>query len=133
MILFLHYKLGALHSMINETYEAIDYLEKTYEKSYTYLNEAIPMFKGSPLANKLVHAEAYIEMAYNYFDQSQLNKAIPYYEKAIVQLEKTNDQELLENALADVIAFFSSTDNLKKKRLYENKFVKMTNEKSHIH
>ncbi|WP_140321951.1 tetratricopeptide repeat protein [Oceanobacillus rekensis] len=119
--------------MINETYEAIDYLEKTYEKSYTYLNEAIPMFKGSPLANKLVHAEAYIEMAYNYFDQSQLNKAIPYYEKAIVQLEKTNDQELLENALADVIAFFSSTDNLKKKRLYENKFVKMTNEKSHIH
>ena len=31
MVLFLHFKLGALHSMINQTDEAIDYLEKTIE------------------------------------------------------------------------------------------------------
>ncbi|WP_197482132.1 tetratricopeptide repeat protein [Oceanobacillus sp. Castelsardo] len=203
MILFLHYKLGALHSLINETGEAIEYLQKTieltgennkeikinslvsiakmygskdeYEKAFTYLNEAIPMFEGSSLVNKLVHAEAYTEMAFNYFDQSQLDEAIPYYkkaiaihrqlpqysarelgmiymqyaycnehkeqpdkslaaknyEKAIEQLEKANDMALLENALADIIAFFGSIGNNKKKRFYENKFVKLTNEKAH--
>jgi tetratricopeptide (TPR) repeat protein len=202
MTLFLHYKLGALHSMINETDEAIDYLQKTielanednieikmnslvsiakmygskdeYEKAFTYLKEVIPMFEGSSLANKLVHAEAYTEMAFNYFDQSQLDEAVPYYdkaieihlklpqhsarelgmiymqyaycnehkeqpdkvlaaknyEKAIEQLEKGNDPALLENALADIIAFFASSGNNKKKRFYENKFVKLTNEKA---
>lgn len=205
MIVFLHFKLGALHSRINETDEAIAYLEKTlelandtnveikinslvsiakmygskneYEKAITYLNEAIPMLEGSALANKLVHAEAYTEMAYNYFTQSQPDEAVPYYEKAIAihqklpnysarelgmiymqyafclehkeqpdkllagrayekaieQLEITNDQELLENALADIILFFERTSNIKKKRFYENKFVKLTNENGHIH
>ncbi|WP_226037461.1 tetratricopeptide repeat protein [Aquibacillus saliphilus] len=200
MILFLHFKLGALLSLNNDTREAIDYLQKTielateesnieikinslvsiakiygskneYVKAITYLNEVIPMLEGSTLANKLAHAEAYTEMAYNYFDQSLHDQAVPYYqkaiaihlklpnysvrelgmiymqyayclehkehpnkllagknyEKALVQLEKTNDQELLENAFAAIIAFFESTDNQKKKHFYENKFVELTN------
>ncbi|WP_218775547.1 tetratricopeptide repeat protein [Oceanobacillus senegalensis] len=203
MILFLHFKLGALHSLINETDEAIEDLQKTielageshseikinslvsiakmygskneYEKAFIYLEEAIPMLENSTLANKLVHAEAYTEMAYNYFEQSRLDEAIPYYEKAIAihrklppysarelgmiymqyaycmehkeqpdkviagrnyenaleQLEKSNDADVLESALADIIAFFESTGNAKKKRFYENKFVKLTNEKAH--
>ncbi|RKQ37971.1 tetratricopeptide repeat protein [Oceanobacillus halophilus] len=202
MIVFLHFKLGALHSLINETDKAIEYLKETiklteendidkndieirinslvslakmygskeeHEKAITYLQEAIPLLEGSSLENKLVHAEAFTEMAFNYFDQSMLDEAVPYYEKAITmhlglpnysprqlgmiymqyayslehkeqpdkslaarnyeqaieQLEKTTDIELLENALADVIAFFGSIDNPRKKRLYENKFVKM--------
>jgi tetratricopeptide (TPR) repeat protein len=205
MVLFIHFKLGALHSMTNRIDEAIAYLQKTlelasetdmeikmnslvsiakmygskkdYDKAITYLKEAIPMLENSTLVNKFVHAEAYTEMAYNHFDQSQLDEAVPYYEKAIAihvkninhsprelgmiymqyayclehkeksdkllagrnyekaieQLEKTNDRDLLENALADVIAFFESTQNQKKKRYYENKFVKMTNEKAHVH
>ena len=202
MILFLHFKLGALHASINEKDEAIEFLERTIEltentdidikinslvsiakmygskeeseQAMTYLEEALPLFEHSTLANKLVHAEAYTEMAYNYFDQSQFDKAVPYYEKAIalhlglpnysprqlgmiymqfayclehkqqpstqlaernyenaiVQLEKTNDQELLENALADIISFFESNDNKKKKRFYENKAVKLINEQA---
>ncbi|WP_138417150.1 tetratricopeptide repeat protein [Aquibacillus sediminis] len=202
MVLFLHFKLGALHSMINETDDAIDYLQKTlelagdtnaeikinslvsiakmygskneYEKANMYLEEAFPMFDESTLANKLVHAEAYTEMAFNYFDQSQYDQAVPYYEQAIAihlklpnyspkevgmiymqyayclenkeqpntlqagrnyenaieEIEKTNDPDLLENALADTIKFFEATGNTKKKRTYENKFVKMTNEKA---
>ncbi|WP_090241660.1 hypothetical protein [Lentibacillus halodurans] len=44
---------------------------------------------------------------------AKLNKQLPsfpvaanHYEEAIEQLELAKDQELLENALADVIAFF---------------------------
>ncbi|MCM3569275.1 lipopolysaccharide assembly protein LapB [Neobacillus mesonae] len=205
MVLYLHFKLGALHSLINETDEAIAYLQKTleladdanteikinslvsmakmvgskneYEKAIAYLKEAIPMFDGSSLANKFVHAEAYTELAYNYFVQSQYDEAVPYYENAITlhlkipnysarelgmiymqyaycvdhkedpdkllagrnyekafeQLEKSNDQELLKDALADIIVFFDSTGNKKKKHFYESKFVKLTNEKAHVH
>jgi len=200
MVLFLHYKLGALHSAINETDQAIRYLEKTLElagdhneemkinslvsiaimhgtreegeKAKAYLDEAIPMLENSSLKNKMVHAEAHMEMAYYYFNQSMLDEAIPHYEKtieiykmlptysarklgmiymqyayslehkkkpeksragkayekAIEHLEKTEDRELLENALADVISFFDNNNNMKKKRFYENKFVKLTNE-----
>jgi tetratricopeptide (TPR) repeat protein len=203
-ILFLHFKLGELHSMIREEDVAINYLEKTielagvednqevkinclvsiakmygnkeeYEKAFACLEEAIPMLEGSTLANKRVHAEAYTEMAYNYFAQSQYDKAVSnydkaialhqnlpnysarelgmiymqyaycldqkeqpdklqaglIYEKAIEELEKTNDHQLLEDALADTIEFFDRAKNKNKKRFYENKFVKVTNEKAH--
>lgn len=205
MILFLNYKLGALHSLINKTDEAIVHLQNTidlandknieiklnslvsiakmyghkdeYGKAFTYLQEALPMLEGSTLANKRVHAEAFTEMAYNYFAQSQMDQAFPFYEKAISiheklpnysvrelgmiymqyayclehkakpdhllagsnyekgieQLEKANDPELLENALADIIAFFDRTGNQKQKRIYENKVVKLINERTHIH
>ena len=203
-VLFLHFKLGALHSIINETDEAIVHLQKTlelanetnleikmnclvsiakiygrkneYEQAYSYLKEAISMIESSSLVSKRVHAEAYTEMAYNYFEQTQFDEAVPYYEKAIAiypkilnysarefgmiymqyaysmehkeqsdkllaaihyekaieQLEKTNDQELLAGALGDTILFFENIGNKKKKRFYENKFVKLTNEKAHI-
>jgi len=203
MHLFLHYKLGALHSSINEIDQAISYLQKTLElaegkneemkinslvsmaimhgsrdegeKAVPYLKEALPLLENSSLKNKVVHAEAHTEMAFYYFNQSILDQAIPHYEKAIKmyknlptysarklgmiymqyayslehqtkpekshagriyekaieQLEKTEDRELLENALADVISFFDQTNNTKKKRLYENKFVEMTNQHAH--
>lgn len=202
MILFLHFKLGALHSMTNKTDKAIEYLEKTIDlteendleikinslvslakmygskddsnKAIAYLETAIPLLEDSTLAYKLVHAEAYTEMAYNYFDQSKFDQAVPYYERAIglhlglpnysprelgmiymqyaycvenkepsdtslagrnyekayEQLEKTKDLELIENSLADIIAFFNRIDHVRKKRFYENKFVKLTNEKA---
>ncbi|WP_096271261.1 tetratricopeptide repeat protein [Paucisalibacillus globulus] len=204
MILFLHFKLGALHARNQENDEAITYLQRTlelstetdveirinslvslgkmygskkdYKKSTMYLKKSIPMLEDSALVNKLVHAEAYTEMAYNYFDQSKFDDAIPYYEKAISihlknpnysarelgmiymqyaycldhkeksdkqqagrnyekaieQLEKTSERDLLESAIGDVIAFFESTGNYKKKRLYEHKFVKMTNDRATI-
>ncbi|WP_164217949.1 tetratricopeptide repeat protein [Virgibacillus sp. YIM 98842] len=199
MILFLHFKLGVLHSTINKPEDAIYYLDKTIElagephkdikinslvsiaktygsmekddKAYEYLSKAIPLLENSSLKNRMVHAEALTEMAFYYFNQSRLEEAIPYYEQAIHiyrglttysarkigmiymqyayclehkqnrnfslagrnyefavhELEKSNDRELLENALADVISFFDQRKNTKKKRYYENKFVKLTN------
>jgi tetratricopeptide (TPR) repeat protein len=199
MILFLHFKLGVLHSTINRPDEAIHYLDKTIElageehedikinslvsiaktygsmekdeKAFEYLSKALPLLEDSILKNRMVHAEALTEMAFYYFNQSHLEEAIPYYEQAIGvyrgltahssrklgmiymqyayslehkekrnfslagryyefavhELEKSNDRELLENALADVISFFDQRNNMKKKRFYENKFVKLTN------
>ncbi|WP_165769135.1 tetratricopeptide repeat protein [Virgibacillus profundi] len=199
MILFLHFKLGVLYSTVNNSEEAINYLNKTVElagddhpemkinslvsiaktygskeedkKAYAYLTEAIELLDDSSLAETLVHAEAFTEMAFYYFNQSELDEAIPNYtraieiflnlpaysarkigmiymqyayclehkkqpnqtlagrnyELAIEKLEKTDDKELLENALADVISFFDNTNNPRKKKYFENKFVNMTN------
>ncbi|GAB3793170.1 tetratricopeptide repeat protein [Virgibacillus kimchii] len=199
MILFLHFKLGVLHSTINKAEDAIFYLNKTVElagdeheemkinslvsiaktygsmeeeaKAFEYLSKALPLLEKSSLKNRMVHAEALTEMAFYYFNQSILEKAVSYYEYAIrvyrgltaysarklgmiymqyayclehmkqknlslagrnyefavQELEKSNDRELLENALADVISFFDQRKNAKKKRFYENKFVKLTN------
>lgn len=200
MILFLHFKLGVLHSTINKPEEAIYYLDKTIElagkenedmkinslvsiaktygsmdkdeKAFEYLSKALPLLEDSNLKGRMVHAEALTEMAFYYFNQSHLEEAIPYYEQAvrvyrglatysarklgmiymqyayclehkqkrnfslagryyefaIHELEKSNDRELLENALADVISFFDQRKNTRKKRYYENKFVQLTNE-----
>ncbi|WP_106497836.1 tetratricopeptide repeat protein [Lentibacillus sp. Marseille-P4043] len=198
MILYLHFKIGMLYSTKNEQKEAIEYLQKAVEladenkemkinslvslakiygsrndneMAYSYLKETLGLIDDSALSETLVHAEALIEMAFYYFDQSKLDEAVPYYqraidmykkqpgksdrklgmvymqyayclehkdkedkhlagvnyERAIEQLEKIKDRELLENAFADVIAFFDATNNTKKKRIYENKFVKMVN------
>ncbi|OZU90524.1 hypothetical protein CIL03_05090 [Virgibacillus indicus] len=199
MILFLHFKLGVLYSTINDSEKSIEYLNKTIElagddhpemkinslvsiaktygskdqneMAYSYLEKAISMLENSSLAETMVHAEAYTEMAFYYFDQSMLEEAVPNYNKAIEiflklpnysrrklgmiymqyayclehkekankslaarsyetaidELEKTSDRELLENALADVISFFDNTNNQRKKKLYENKFVQLSN------
>lgn len=200
MILFLHFKLGVLYSTINDPEKSIEYLNRTIElagddhpemkinslvsiaktygsrnqneMAYSYLDKAISMLDDSSLAETMVHAEAYTEMAFYYFDQSMLAEAVPNYKKAIEvflkqpsysrrklgmiymqyayclehmeqankslagrtyetaieELEKTSDRELLENALADVISFFDNTNNQRKKKLYESKFVQLTNE-----
>jgi tetratricopeptide (TPR) repeat protein len=111
MILFLHFKLGVLHSTINMPDEAIYYLDKTIElageehedikinslvsiaktygsmeedeKAFEYLSTALPLLEDSSLRNRMVHAEALTEMAFYYFNQSMLEEAIPYYEKTI--------------------------------------------------
>ncbi|WP_121614880.1 tetratricopeptide repeat protein [Virgibacillus halodenitrificans] len=200
MIQFLHFKLGVLHSTVNKPEEGENYLKKAMEiaesqqdvnviincmvslaknlgsrgenqEAFAYLKKALPMFEDSTLKNTMVHAEAYTELAFYYFDQSQLEEAVPNYEnairiyfklshysarklgmihmqyayclehkknpevskagnkyeKAIELLESSNDRELLENALADVISFFAQKNNSKKKRLFENKFVRLTN------
>ncbi|WP_170840793.1 tetratricopeptide repeat protein [Oceanobacillus limi] len=207
LVLFLNFKLGTLHSRVNKKEEAIEHFQhtielstdenveikvnslvsiaklygskKAYEKASSHLREAISIMEDSntTLTNKFAHAEAYTEMAYNYFDQAKYEEALPYYDRAIAihlkvpnysarelgiiymqyayclehkdqqekllagihyekaygQLEKTSDMELIRNALGDIIAFFDRMGNKKKKNFYENKFVKMENEKFQMH
>lgn len=201
MVIFLHYKLGGLHSMTNQIDEAIRYLQltleqtmqdhseieintlvslakmygqkKQYDKANQLLEQALPLLAHSSLKNKLVHAEAYTELAYNHFDLSQFEEAIPYYNQAIdthkqlsnyssrelgmiymqyahcliqvetynqkqiskiyglalEELEKTEDYDLIESALADIIAFHEKIGNSKKKHYYEDLFVKLINKR----
>ncbi|MDQ0158253.1 tetratricopeptide repeat protein [Alkalibacillus salilacus] len=110
-VLFLHYKLGALHSRQNDIEEAINHLNTTlelagdeyldikanslvsiarmysaqesYQEAINYLLQALPLLDRSSLANQYVHAEAYTELAYDYFALSQLTEAVLYYPKAI--------------------------------------------------
>ena len=198
MVIYLHFKIGMLYTTLNETDQAISYLQKTNElndetdkdysdikvyslvamaktyasnnegdKAYPYLIEVLDLLEETSLKNKLPHAEALTELAFYYFNESKLKEAVPYYkqaikvyqqlpqypartvgmiymqyayclehqensnkiqagkayEKAIECLEKANDPELLENALADVIAFFSVNHNKKKKKHFEEKLV----------
>jgi len=100
------------------------------------LNEAIPFYDEAITIYQKLHQTSrrklgmiYMQYAYCLEHKEPSDKAAAgrNYEHAIERLEKSNDRELLENALADVIAFFDSTGNNKKKREYENKFVKMVN------
>ncbi|WP_163970850.1 tetratricopeptide repeat protein [Oceanobacillus halotolerans] len=99
------------------------------EEAVPYYKEALTMYEKIPEASARKVGMIYMQYAYclEHKEKSNKSKAGQNYERAIEKLEKANDRELLENALADVIAFFDVTGNEKKKRFYENKFVKMTN------
>ncbi|WP_176446786.1 lipopolysaccharide assembly protein LapB [Lentibacillus sp. CBA3610] len=96
-----------------------------------YYQKAIDIYKRLPQTSHRKLGMIYMQYAYclEHKEEQNIRKAANSYENAIERLELTKDGELLENALADVIAFFDNTDNQKKKRVYENKFVKMTNAK----
>ncbi|MFB4169553.1 tetratricopeptide repeat protein [Virgibacillus sp. JSM 102003] len=119
----------------------IAHAEALTEMAYYYfgksmLNEAVPFYKDAIETYNNLQFPSHrqlgmIHMQYAYClehkEGSNLLDASKNYEKAIERLELTKDRQLLENALADVIAFFDNTNNTKKKRYYENKFVEMAN------
>ncbi|GGK04874.1 hypothetical protein GCM10007063_29000 [Lentibacillus kapialis] len=94
-----------------------------------YYADAIAIYKRLRQTPHRKLGMIYMQYAYclEHMKANSIPKAGKYYEHAISQLELTNDRELLENALADVIAFYDNTGNEKKKHEYENRFVKMTN------
>lgn len=94
-----------------------------------YYQKAISIYKSLPNTSHRKLGMIYMQYAYclEHMEQQNIRKAGKSYENAVELLELTKDRELLENALADVIAFFDNTGNQKKKREYEERFVKMTN------
>jgi tetratricopeptide (TPR) repeat protein len=105
--------------------------QSLFDDAVRHYEETSHIYKQLPTysARKL----GMIYMQYAYALENQKNpeklKAGKTYEKAIEQLEKTNDRDLIESALADVIDFFHTNHQQKKKRYYENKFVELTNDK----
>src|SRR5699024_12240220 len=95
-------------------------------KPVAYYKEAIKVYQQLPQYPARTVGMIYMQHAYCLEHQEKANKvqAGKAYEKAIECLEKVNDPELLENALADVIAFFSANYNKKKKKYFEDKLVK---------
>lgn len=93
-----------------------------------YYDRALKIYHQLPTYSARKIGMIYMQYAYclEHKEQAEHSRAGRIYEKAIEQLEKTNDRELIENALADVISFFNATNNTNKKRYYENRFVELT-------
>ncbi len=119
----------------------IIHAEALTEAAYYYfdsgkVDEAIPFYekaitiygKEKGVANRKL---GMIHMQYAYClehkEQPNLPQAGMQYENGLRYLEEAGDRELYENALMDVISFFTTTNNKKKKRTYENKFLKLNN------
>ncbi|MDY0396205.1 tetratricopeptide repeat protein [Virgibacillus halophilus] len=102
-------------------------LEETYthaealtEMAFYYfdkgmLDEALPLYEhairiyaDSKQSENRKLGMIYMQYGYclEHKKKSEINRAAQTYDKAIAALEAANDPELLENALADVIAFF---------------------------
>ncbi|WP_188454607.1 tetratricopeptide repeat protein [Virgibacillus oceani] len=98
------------------------------DSAIPYYKKAITIYNQLKVTSRRKLGMIYMQYAYclEHKEKADKHLAGKNYENAIEQLEKTNDPELLENALADVISFFDAGNNTKKKRQYENKFVKMT-------
>ncbi|SHG78123.1 tetratricopeptide repeat protein [Ornithinibacillus halophilus] len=108
------------------------FTQSKYEQAIPYYEQATNLYwnLSNPPMRKL--GMIYMQFSFCLENQTKQSTSIAgvHYEKAIDCLEKANDEELLENALADVISFFERTNNGRKKRLFENKFVNLTNQKT---
>ncbi|TMN23396.1 tetratricopeptide repeat protein [Lentibacillus cibarius] len=106
--------------------------KSAFAQAVPYYSKAVAIYEKLPQTSHRKLGMIYMQYAYclEHMEENDIRQAGNIYEKAVDRLEKIKDRELLENALGDVIAFFDRTGNDKKKRQYENKFVKMTNNAS---
>lgn len=68
-----------------------------------------------------------IAHCYENKEKPELDKAELFYEKGFTILEKIRNKDILEEALAGIIEFYNRTNNDSKRKIYENKFVKLQN------
>ncbi|MBP1969909.1 tetratricopeptide (TPR) repeat protein [Virgibacillus natechei] len=102
------------------------------EEAYVYFQEALTIHEqlqpGFPEESGMICMR--LAYCYENKEDNDLQKAAFYYEKGFKQIEKMPDQEMVQEALAGMIEFFTRMDNPKKKRKYEDKFVKLQRAKS---
>ncbi|RKQ37235.1 tetratricopeptide repeat protein [Oceanobacillus halophilus] len=111
---------------------AFNYLEQELmEEALVYYRNALGIYES--LSNcKEEMGLTYIRLAYCYenIEDKDHQQAESNYEKGFKIIEKSRNQELLEEALAGIIDFFTRNENAKKRRLYEDKFVKLQSQKN---
>lgn len=97
------------------------------EEAHSYYEEELAIYQQ--LNNHLSGEKGltYIRLAYcqENIKEKDLLKAEKYYEKGFQLIEKVGDDGLMEEALAGMISFFERNSNPKKKRKYEQIFVKL--------
>lgn len=109
---------------------AFYYFERSkFEEAIPHYKLAIEVYLKQPQHSARLLGMIYMQYAYclNHEHEADNVQAGKTYERAIELLEKADNPKLLENALADVIAFFDQTKNDKKKRYYEDLLVKNMN------
>ncbi|GGA71455.1 tetratricopeptide repeat protein [Ornithinibacillus halotolerans] len=106
--------------------------QKQYDEAIPLYEKAIGIYEKLPNNSKKTIGMMYMQYSYCMEHKKNPEKllAATNYEKAISFLEKSNDKELIQSALGDVISFFERTGNKKKKRQYENRFVQLINERA---
>ncbi|WP_068672603.1 lipopolysaccharide assembly protein LapB [Oceanobacillus sp. Castelsardo] len=110
---------------------AFNHLEQeNVELAFTYYQDALAIYEK--ISNcKEEKGLTYIRLAYCYENRrnQDLNKAEECYEKGFNIIEKTRKQELLEESLAGIIEFYNRNNQPVKRKIYEDKFVKLVNKK----
>ncbi|WP_339179919.1 tetratricopeptide repeat protein [Oceanobacillus sp. FSL W7-1293] len=108
---------------------AFNYIDQNQiEKAFELYEEALTIYDN--ISNcKEEKGLTLIRLGYCYENRKEPNrkKAEQCYEKGFKQIEKTPNQELLEEVLAGIIDFYSRNDQPEKRKVYEEKFVQLTN------
>lgn len=106
------------------------YQQAEYEEGVGIYEEAIQMYITLQNISARKLGMMYMQYGYCLANQQKIEPkmASTYYEKAIVQLEKENDIELLHSALTDVIDFFDEIGNKGKKQRYEKRMLELAEE-----
>src|SRR5699024_9867783 len=103
------------------------YQRGQYENGVMIYEEAIQKYTASQHISARKLGMMYMQYGYCLANQQepQHKKAGTYYEKAIEQLEREEDIELLHSALSDVIDFFDEIGNQGKKARYEKRMLEL--------
>lgn len=108
---------------------AFNHLEQeNVEHAFNHYQDALAIYEKIPNC-KEEKGLTYIRLAYCYENRQNknLNKAEECYEKGFTFIEKTRNHELLEETLTGIIEFFNRNNQPAKRRIYEDKFVKLIN------
>lgn len=105
---------------------AFNYIKQNnLEVAFVQYKEALEIYEKLPNC-KEEKGLTYIRLAYCYENrvEQDIQNAEKCYVKGFELIERTLNEELLEEALAGIIDFYTRNDNATKRRLYENKLVK---------
>ncbi|MED4473704.1 tetratricopeptide repeat protein [Oceanobacillus caeni] len=110
---------------------AFNHLEQeNVELAFTHYQDALAIYEKIPNCRD-EKGLTYIRLAYCYenLPNQDLNKAEICYVKGFNMIEKTRNQELLEESLAGIIEFYNRNNQPSKRKMYEDKFMKLVNKK----
>ncbi|WP_138418562.1 tetratricopeptide repeat protein [Aquibacillus sediminis] len=113
-----------------DTLQAIAYNfieQEKYNDAYSYYQQALELYKLVKLNCPEEKGLTFIRLAYCYenIDEKDITKAEECYEHGVKSIEKARNKELLEEALTDVINFYSRYPNDQKRKQFEDKLVKL--------
>lgn len=103
---------------------------KIYDKAAETYEIAVDMHEHLP--NLSVRELGMIYMQYAYclenMDRADKNQAAMIYDRAYENLKLANDQQLLVDAVNDIVRFADEANKTKMKKTYENRLIKLVNE-----
>ncbi|WP_085992603.1 tetratricopeptide repeat protein [Oceanobacillus senegalensis] len=106
---------------------AFNYVQQEkYEEAFSYYKKALEIYENLPNCKEEKGLTS-IRLAYCYenMEEKDIQRAEYYIEKGFYLIERARNKELIEEALAGIIEFYTRNLNQRKRRMYEDKFVKL--------